>query len=253
MSTGCGVLPVITGLREGDEWTEPTTDMEFVYVPGGTFMMGDIFGDGDDDEKPVHGVRLDGFYIGKYPVTQGQWKKVTGNNPSEFKKGDNYPAEQVSWNNAQAFITKLAAMSDGKYRFSLPTEAQWEYAARSGGKKERYAGGDDIDAVAWYGKNSNRSTRPVGTKKPNGLGIYDMSGNVWEWCQDWHESYTASAVVNPTGADTGSERVLRGGSWGSGARNCRTADRFRDVPRFGNSSIGFRLVVLPGQQGSRAG
>ncbi len=225
--------------------TEPITGMEFIYVPEGTFMMGDIFGDGHDNEKPVHKVQLDGFCMGKYQVTQGQWKKVMGNNPSYFQKGDDYPAESVSWDNAQEFIKKLTRMNNGKYNFRLPTEAEWEYAARSGGKKEKYAGGDDIDAVAWYEKNSAKSTHPVGKKTPNGLGIYDMSGNVWEWCQDWYGSYSADFFTNLTGA--GSHRVLRGGSWRFAAWNCRSAGRGRIVPRIKSWYIGFRLVLLPGQ------
>ena len=147
-------------------WTDPVTGMEFVKVSGGTFMMGDIFGDGDDDEKPVHEVRLDEFYIGKYPVTQGQWKKIMGDNPSYFEEGGDDPVESVSWDDAQEFIGKLTEMNDGRYGFRLPTEAEWEYAARSGGKKERYAGGNDIDAVAWYEDNSDDSTYPVGRKAP---------------------------------------------------------------------------------------
>ncbi len=241
------ILPVtVPEIKEG-EWTDLVTGMEFIYVPGGTFMMGDIFGDGRDDEKPVHEVQLDGFCMGKYQVTQGQWKKVMGNNPSYFKKGDDYPVESVSWDDAQEFIKKLTGMNNGKYNFRLPAEAEWEYAARSGGKKERYAGGDDIDAVAWYGKNSGESTHPVGKKTPNGLGIYDMSGNVWEWCQDWSGSYPADSFTNPTGADTGSFRVLRGGSRSHDAWHCRTALRHWFVPDRRLTFNGFRLVLLPGQ------
>jgi len=205
--TGNKALPVTLPGAEASEdaWTDPVTGMEFIKVPGGTFMMGDILGDNKhNNEKPVHEVQLDDFYIGKYPVTQGQWKRVTGNNPANFQKGDDYPVEQVSWEDVQEFAEKLTEMNRGKYEFRLPTEAEWEYAARSGGKKERYAGGDDIDAVAWYEENSDSSrnngkkerdaggddidavawhsggsTHPVGRKAPNGLGIHDMSGNVW--------------------------------------------------------------------------
>ncbi len=227
--------------------SDPVTGMEFIKVPGGTFMMGNTFGDGYDDEKPVHEVQLDEFYIGKYPVTQGQWKKVTGNNPSHFKKGDDYPVEQVSWNDTQKFVRRLTEMNSGKYQFRLPSEAEWEYAARSGGRKERYAGGDDIDAVAWYEDNSGDSTHPVGGKAPNGLGIHDMSGNVWEWCGDWFGDYPPSSVKNPGGPSTGSYRVGRGGGWRYEAGYCRSAYRFRFSPDGRFSGLGLRLALSPGQ------
>jgi len=234
------VIPVVFSLKK--LWTDPVTGMEFVYVPSGTFMMGDIFGDGSDDKKPVHEVRLSSFYMGKYQLTQGQWKKVMGNNPSDFKKGDEYPVETVSWNDAQEFINKLSKLNNGKYRFSLPTEAQWEYACRSGGKKEKYSGGDNIDDAAWYDGNSGSSTHPVGQKKANGLSIYDMSGNVWEWCQDWYGKYTADAVVDPVGPSGGVYRVLRGGSWDNYAQNCRSAMRDDDGPGSRHDNAGFRLL-----------
>ncbi|MDP2279759.1 MAG: SUMF1/EgtB/PvdO family nonheme iron enzyme, partial [Nitrospirota bacterium] len=189
---------------------DPATGMEIVFVKGGCFQMGDTFGDGESDEKPVHEVCVDDYYIGKYEVTQGQWKAIMGNNPSHFKDcGDNCPVEQVSWNDVQEFIQKLNEKNNppsppftkgGKGGFRLPTEAEWEYAARSGGKSERYSGGNDIDSVAWYNKNSGGKTHPVGTKQPNGLGIYDMSGNVWEWVNDWYDEfyYKNSPKNNPT-------------------------------------------------------
>jgi formylglycine-generating enzyme required for sulfatase activity len=226
--------------RTGETFVEPVTGMEFIYVPGGSFMMGDVFGVGYGDEKPVHEVELDGFYMGKYPVTQQQWVKVMGKNPSYFK-GDNNPVENVSWNDAQKFIEELIKMNDGKYQFRLPTEAEWEYAARSGGKNEKYAGGDDVEAVAWYGENSGGKTHPVGQKMPNGLGIYDMSGNVWEWCRDWYGEYSQGKVKNPTGPPSGSGRVLRGGSWRGNTVDCRTSNRFNNRPDNSGLSIGFRL------------
>ncbi|RLC01476.1 MAG: sulfatase-modifying factor protein, partial [Deltaproteobacteria bacterium] len=224
-------------------WTDPVTGMEFIKVPGGSFMMGDTFGDGDDDEKPVHEVRLDEFYIGKYPVTQGQWEKVMGSNPSRFQKGGDYPVEKVSWDDTQKFIKKLTQMNDGRYGFRLPSEAEWEYAARSGGRKERYAGGDDIDAVAWYDDNSDDSTHPVGRKAPNGLGIHDMSGNVWEWCGDWYGDYPSVSVKNPKSPDTGSRRVLRGGCWYYGAGFCRSANRGWYSPDGRFYFLGLRLAL----------
>ena len=162
------------------------------------------------NESPEHEVTVSGFWIGKYAVTQGQWQKVMGNNPSGFQKGDNYPVETVSWDDAKAFILKLNGKSGCTFR--LPTEAEWEYAARSGGKAEKYAGGNDIDAVAWYGANSGKSTHPVGTKAPNGLGIYDMSGNVWQWCEDVYDAnaYEKHQRNNPISTSGGSVQGLTG-------------------------------------------
>lgn len=247
--TGSRALPVIIPVRIGsnpetwgDVWADPVTGMEFMKVPGGTFMMGDIFGDGEEDEMPVHEVLLDSFYIGKYPVTQGEWKKVIGSPPAKFQKGDNYPIEIVSWDDIQNFIRKLTEMNRGKYHFRLPTEAEWEYAARSGGKEERYAGGDDIDAVAWYEKNSD-STHPVGRKVPNGLGIHDMTGNVWERCEDWYGEYPPGPVRNPTGPSSGSSRVRRGGSWNSSAESCRLASRCRCSTDSLILYLGIRLAI----------
>jgi len=249
--TGNEALPVAVPGAEagGDMWTDPVTGMEFIKVPGGTFMMGDILGDNEyDDEKSVHEVQLSGFYIGKYLVTQGQWKKVTGNNPAKFQKGDDYPVECVSWHDVQEFIKKLTEMNRGKHQFRLSREAEWEYAARSGGKKERYAGGDDIDDVAWYKENSGSSTHPVGKKAPNGLGIHDMSGNVWEWCEDWLGNYPSGSVKNPEGPDLGSHRVIRGGGWNYAAGRCRSAYRGRNSPGHRNGDLGLRLALFPGQQ-----
>lgn len=224
---------------------EPATGMELVFVKGGCYQMGDTFGDGFSYEKPVHEVCVDDFYIGKYEVTQGQWKAIMGNNPSSFKDcGDNCPVESVSWNDIQDFINKLNQKTGKSYK--LPTEAEWEYAARSGGKNEKYSGGNDIDSVAWYNKNSGSKTHPVGQKKPNGLGIYDMSGNVWEWVNDWDDEnyYKNSPKDNPKGPSSGSLRVLRGGSGisGSGAWGTRTAIRIGLNPGIRDRDLGFRLV-----------
>lgn len=227
----------------GKTFKDPTTGMEFVSVKGGCYQMGDTFGDGESDEKPVHEVCVDDFYIGKYEVTQGQWKAVMGNNPSYLKDcGDNCPVETVSWNDIQEFINKLNNKTGKNYR--LPTEAEWEYAARSGGKSEKYSGSNDVDSVAWYDKNSGSKTHPVGQKAANGLGIYDMSGNVWEWVNDWYDSgyYKNSPKNNPTGADSGSFRVLRGGSWGGDAWVTRSASRHDDAPGSRFHVGGFRLV-----------
>ena len=240
------------GLRAGVDWelattgdvfTDSATGMQMVFVKGGCYQMGDTFGDGYANEKPVHEVCVNDFYIGKYEVTQGQWQRIMGNNPSYYKNcGDNCPVEQVSWNDIQQFIQRLNNQSGKQYR--LPTEAEWEYAARSGGKSEKYAGGNDVDAVAWYDGNSGRETHPVGQKQPNGLGLYDMSGNVWEWCSDWYgeKYYGQSFRDNPDGPSSGSYRVLRGGSWLNKPRYVRVAIRVRYFPVYRSSYYGFRLA-----------
>ncbi len=224
----------------GASFTDPVTGMEFVYVKGGCYQMGDTFGDGDNTEQPVHQVCVRDFYIGKYEVTQGQWKQIMASNPSHFKKGDRYPVENVSWNKVQQYIQALNRQSGKTYR--LPTEAEWEYAARSGGKQEKYAGGNNVDSVAWYGGNT---THEVGTKAANGLGLYDMSGNVWEWCQDkYHDNYQG-APTDGSVWETGSSprRIARGGRWGISARHARAARRGGESPNVGNSTLGFRLVI----------
>ena len=219
--------------------------IDMVKVEAGTFMMGATLEMQDPwgDEKPVHQVTLtNDYYMGKYEVTQALWQAVMGSNPSKFK-GDNLPVEQVSWNDCQEFISKLNSMTDRKFR--LPTEAEWEYAAR-GGKKSRgyqYSGSCNISDVAWYTDNSGSKTHPVGTKQANELGLYDMTGNVLEWCQDWYGSYVGSSQTNPTGAVSGSYRVFRGGSWCSLARNCRSSYRYCDSPVIRFNLLGLRLVL----------
>ena len=219
--------------------------IDMVKVEAGTFMMGATseMQNPYDDEKPVHQVTLtNNYYMGKYEVTQSLWLAVMGSNPSKFK-GDYLPVEMVSWDDCQEFIGKLNSMTGRKFR--LPTEAEWEYAAR-GGKKSRgyqYSGSSNISDVAWYDGNSGRKTRPVGTKQANELGIYDMSGNVYEWCQDWYGSYVSSPQTNPTGAVSGSRRVYRGGSWGSNARYCRSSFRHFDTPDNRSYYLGLRLVL----------
>ena len=223
-------------------FTNSVTSMKFVYVPAGSFMMGDVFGSGKEEEQPVHEVELEAFYMGKHPVTQSQWQRVMGSNPSHFNERKDFPVDSVSWEDIQEFIKRLTAMNREKYRFRLPTEAEWEYACRSGGKKERYSGGDDLGAVAWVGKNSGKSTQPVGQKKPNGLGIHDMNGNVWEWCEDWFGHYPSAPEINPKGPSSGSKRALRGGCWNDGPDNCRSARRLGRKPGHRQWYYGFRLA-----------
>ncbi|QWR76335.1 formylglycine-generating enzyme family protein [Candidatus Magnetomonas plexicatena] len=206
-------------------YTDVLTGMEFVFVVGGCYQMGDMFGDGFKNEKPVHEVCVDDFYIGTYPVTQSQWVSVMGSNPSEFKFGDNYPVERVSRKDVMKFIDRLNELTGMVYR--LPTEAEWEYACRSGGRKEKYSGGNAADKYAWYGSNSGNGTSPVGRKKSNGLCIYDMSGNVWEWVADLYntDAYSKHTRSNPINKDSGIEYVIRGGSWSSIVEYVRCPNR----------------------------
>ena len=219
---------------------------EMVYVEGGTFRMGATEEQGEDacdDENPVHRVTLSSYLIGKHEVTQALWEEVMGCNPSKNKQGGDYPVENVSWFDCQEFIGKLNARTGMQFR--LPTEAEWEYAARGGDRSKgyKYAGSGNLDEVGWYGGNSGKHTHPVGEKKPNELGLYDMSGNVWEWCQDWYGDYTDEAQTNPTGPQSGGVRVLRGGSSWLNARFCRVSYRCSGDPGNRYGSIGLRLVL----------
>ena len=215
-----------------------------VYVEGGTFTMGATAEqqEPDSDEKPAHSVTLSSYYIGKYEVTQALWMAVMGSNPSYFK-GDNLPVEQVSWDDCQTFLRKLNAMTGKNFR--LPTEAEWEYAARGGNRSRgyQYSGSNILGDVAWYTDNSGNKTHPVGMKSPNELGIYDMSGNVYEWCQDWYGDYSSSAQTNPAGPSSGFIRVNRGGSWNFSAGFCRVADRDGNAPGDGYYGHGLRLAL----------
>ncbi|GHU03936.1 hypothetical protein FACS1894158_03300 [Betaproteobacteria bacterium] len=210
--------------------------MEFILIPAGSFMMGS---DGDSDEKPQHSVTISQpFYLGKYQVTQAQWKAVTGNNPSRFK-GERNPVEEVSWKDVQKFIQRLEA-KEGTNKYRLPTEAEWEYAARAGTTSVR----DDDDEFAWYGGNSG--THPVGQKKSNPQGLYDMHGNVWEWVNDLYGAYP-NAVSEPRVPSTcTNHRVVRGGSWSSDAGLLRSGIRCHCGPDFQCGIVGFRLAVSPG-------
>ena len=231
-----------------DDWNKviEVGDVQFVMVRvnGGTFTMGATseMTDPFDEEKPTHQVTLSSYYIGETEVTQALWKAVMGSNPSYFK-GDDLPVEQVSWHDCQTFISKLNGLTGQHFR--LPTEAEWEFAARGGNQSRhtQYSGSSRIDDVAWYDGNSGDRTHPVKTKQPNELGIYDMSGNVWEWCQDWYGSYKSYAQTNPTGASSGSGRVLRGGSWCSNPGDCRSSYRCDCAPGSEGDGLGLRLVL----------
>ena len=243
--------PVLqTPIANSDNITIPVKDgisIDMVRVEAGTFTMGATaeMENPFDYEKPTHRVTLtNDYYIGKYEVTQALWQAVMGNNPSNFK-GDNLPVEKVSWDDCQEFISKLNRITGKTFR--LPTEAEWEYAARGGNKSRgyQYSGSNNLLDVAWFRDNSGSKTHAVGTKQPNELGIYDMSGNVDEWCQDWYwyGAYSSSSQVNPTGANSGSYRVCRGGSWGCIARICRSSYRYCGTPVSRYTFLGLRLVL----------
>jgi len=217
---------------------------EMVSVEGGTFTMGcrGIDGVYFNGARPLFQVTLKSFKMAKYLVTQKQWVAIMGTNPSEFK-GDDLPVEQVSWNDAQEFISKLNTATGKNYR--LPTEAEWEYAARGGTKSKEeywYSGSNNVDAVAWYYDNCGGKTQPVGKKAPNELGIYDMNGNVDEWCSDWYAAYTNTPKTNPTGPATGTKRVCRGGDWICDDMMFSVASRSDIYPTFNFSILGFRLA-----------
>ena len=219
---------------------------DLIKVECGTFTMGATSEQGNDaqsDEK-THKVTLSDYYIGETEVTQALWQAVMGSNPSRFK-GSSNPVEYVSWYDCQEFIRKLNSLTGRTFR--LPTEAEWEFAARGGNKSKgyKYAGSNSIDDVAWYDSNSGSMTHAVKTKSPNELGIYDMSGNVWEWCQDWYGSYSSNAQTNPAGPSNGSYRVSRGGSWYRSARYCRVSPRSFNSPDIGGYGKGLRMVLVP--------
>jgi formylglycine-generating enzyme required for sulfatase activity len=215
--------------------------IEFVLIPSGTFMMGAE--KQESDESPVHQVTISQpFYLGKYEVTQGQWKAVMGKNRSFFTGDDNLPVESVWWSDVQAFIKKLNEM-DGQNRYRLPTEAEWEYAVRAG-SSTAYSFGNDPQQLkrhAWYKDNAGGQTHPVGQLQPNAWGLFDMHGNVWEWVQDWHGKYPAQAVTDPQGSSTGTHRMRRGCGWNNVAKACRSTNRY-SVVGFRDDFIGFRLL-----------
>ena len=231
---------------DSQQWVDATADVtlddiDMVYVEGGTFTMGCTAEQGEDcreNENPAHNVTVSSFYLGRYEVTQRLWMAVMERNPSYFK-GDNLPVDMVTWNGwnaVQTFIERLNEKTGKKYR--LPTEAEWEYAARGGSKSNgyKYSGSNDINDVAWYYENDTKQRRPVGTKRPNELKIYDMSGGVWEWVSDWYGDYHSSNQMNPTGPSSGSTRVLRGGL------GHRVSQRSYGNPAGRSTYSGFRLA-----------
>jgi len=224
---------------------EAYTGIEFACLRGGTFEMGDFWGDGNSDERPLHSVTVSDFCIGEYEVTQNQWGKVMGSNPSRFSGCPECPVDSVSWDEIQVFLERLKMETGKKYR--LPTEAEWEYAARSGGALHRWSGASSRELIdyAWFLGNSRNIPNPVGKKRPNILSLYDMSGNVWEWCQDWYDLYPKDAQYNPAGPPSGKYRVARGGSWDVGSSEIRTTIRKRVEPYSVRDYVGFREAYSP--------
>ena len=248
-------------VREGQDFTETAfgIDMRMIYVEGGTFVMGctgEQGGDCENDESPTRQTTVGSFYIGMLEVTQSQWQKVMGTTiyqqqskagvSKTYGEGPDYPMYYVSWEEAKGFCARLSRQTGRNYR--LATEAEWEYAARGGRKSEgtKYSGGWSVDDVAWYyDGNSGGTAHRCGTKRPNALGIYDMSGNVWEWCEDWYGEYLQYDSNNPKGAASGGDRVVRGGSCGNDARFCRVSNRNYYSPGGRSYCVGFRLVLVP--------
>lgn len=264
VTTGVRAQQNNTGANSKDDKTFIVNGESFVMklVEGGTFLMGDpseTDSVAESSEKPAHYVMIDSYYIGQTEVHQALWQAVMGSNPSFFK-GKNWPVDQATWEECQAFVTKLNQLTGQKFR--LPTEAEWEYAARGGRRSKgyKYSGSNTADDVAWYWETSgdgplsgtwnidklydnNCKTHPVATKQPNELGIYDMSGNVWEWCQDRYGSYSSESQTNPKGPKTGNDRVVRGGSWSSMATGCRVVSRANTPPTFRSFFFGLRLAL----------
>ncbi|QQS54494.1 MAG: formylglycine-generating enzyme family protein [Candidatus Competibacteraceae bacterium] len=214
---------------------------EMVRIPGGCFQMGSPnWEEGRLSDERQHRVCVEAFEIGVYEVTQGRWRAVMGDNPSRFKDSDNYPVEQVTWNDIQTYLQKLNARTGRNYR--LPTEAEWEYACRGGVTGQRYCGGNDPERLAWHGDNSGVRTHPVGQKAANGFGLYDMSGNVWEWtCSSYDESY-GGAEIRCADSNTGGPLAVRGGSWFHTPAWVLSAARFGNTPTSRNNTMGFRLA-----------
>jgi formylglycine-generating enzyme required for sulfatase activity len=242
----------VSGPKEpeaGEVWTEPNTGMVFFWIPSGSYRMGALADDPDaaPNESPSRVCTVKGFWVGRHPVTQRQWEIIMGRNPSHFRLSGDQPVEQIRFGEALSFARRLSQQNGNRFRFGIPSEAQWEYAARSGGKTERFAGGNDVDAVAWYSGNSGFSTHPVETKAPNGLGLFDMSGNVLEWCSDLYQPHPRSdaSPMETIGTDTGLRRVCRGGSWRTPATQCRTTGRKGIAQGLRYTDLGVRIVREP--------
>ncbi|MEO5363284.1 MAG: formylglycine-generating enzyme family protein [Magnetococcus sp. DMHC-8] len=242
-----GEKPAGNPVEETVQSVKDGNGIEFILIMPGGFQMGTPFGaDVNDDELPRHAVTISrAFYLGKYEVTQAQWEAVMGDNPSAFQGADR-PVESVSWHDVQAFIGKLNDKA-GARLYRLPSEAEWEYAARAGTETVRYwgNGAEEMEQYAWYGNNAGKKSHPVGQLKPNPWGLYDMLGNVWEWCDDWYGTkvYADPATTDPRGPAEGVGRVLRGGGWNGYASHIRAAYRFDLNPAFRRRNLGLRLLM----------
>lgn len=248
----CLCLAIVFSATAQEKRTFEVNGVSFtmVYVEGGTFTMGATSEQEDDAqswEKPAHEVSVKDYYIGETEVTQLLWEAVMMSNPSYFNGSSEVsmrcPVDRVTWDDCQEFIRRLNVLTGERFR--LPTEAEWEYAARGGcySKGYKYSGSDDPDNCAWYIGNSYERTQPVACLQRNELGLFDMSGNVWEWCQDWYGKYSSEKQNNPTGPDSGSERVIRGGGWYFKARECRVSYRNSSEPSFLTADVGLRLAL----------
>ena len=247
--------PVTPEEPQTETFTVNGVSFTMVTVEGGTFTMGasDDDSEADDNEKPAHLVTLSSYCIGQAEVTQALWVAVMGSNPSNFKGNLQRPVEKVSWNDCQTFITQLNQLTGKTFR--LPSEAEWEFAARGGNLSQgyKYAGSNTLSDVAWFQDNSSAlgssspdyGTHSVGTKAPNELGLYDMSGNVWEWCLDWYGSYSSDAQTNPSGPASGSGYVARGGGWRCPSGNCRVSHREGAYATYTDNHLGLRLALDP--------
>jgi formylglycine-generating enzyme required for sulfatase activity len=251
-------LPMTGGSANSPDYVElPKSRLAIVRIPAGTFRMGtDQVLRADDHwktcsdcpprndvERPVHRVTIsEGFWMGQFPVTQRQWLEMMGNNPSKLRDaGPEAPVEQVSWKDVQIFLAKVNTIQV-RWTVRLPTEAEWEYATRSGSTGETYG---PLDDIAWYRGNGSSRTHPVGQKLPNAFGLYDILGNVWQWCQDWFGLYSSEPAIDPQGPPTGEKRVMRGGCFYCDAIHERAARRNRDPEEYLSQSIGFRIVAVP--------
>jgi len=234
----------LAACHSGTAQMGPLADMSFVTIPAGRFQMGST--KGDSDEKTMQMVTLSSFALMTMEVTQAQWQAVMGGNPAHFKGAD-LPVEMVSWEDTQEFLRKLNQRDPGK-GYRLPTEAEWEYACRAGSSTAFCFGDDEarLGSFAWYGDNSGNQTHPVGKKRANAWGLYDMHGNVWEWCQDWYGAFSSGSVKDPQGVSSGSGRVVRGGGWDDFAERCRSANRDFYVSSYRYDYLGFRVArTLP--------
>jgi formylglycine-generating enzyme required for sulfatase activity len=226
--------------------------MKLVVIPGGEFLMGSPDSDKNarSDEKPHHSVRITkSFYLGMHEVTQAQYTGIMGQNPSRNKSLQDWPVDNVAWNDAVEFCRRLSGKEGVTYR--LPTEAEWEYACRAGSTTAWSCGDSEspLGDYACYAANSSQTTHPIGKRKPNAWGLYDMHGNVWEWCQDWYDGsyygqFQAGVAVDPQGPPTAAYRVLRGGGWNSNGLSCRSANRYGNAPAFRDQDDGFRVVLV---------